>query len=103
MKQNLDTVSQTVFNSFPITPECRVTTGSLICHYIRESLICHTRLILQTRIEGNKSCTRVWFGVRQCSQEPRRVTLSMVRASYSRVLHIAVVVGLLRLFTKNCN
>jgi len=42
MKQNLDTVSQTVFNSFPITPECWVATGSLICH---------THLIRQTRIE----------------------------------------------------
>jgi len=39
--------------------------------------------------------------VRQCGLEP----ISVVRASYSRVLHIAVVhiVGLLRLFTKNCN
>jgi len=51
MKQNLDTVSQTVFNSFPITPECRVATGSSICHYIRGSLICHTCLIRQTQIE----------------------------------------------------
>jgi len=51
MKQNLDTVSQTVFNSFPITPKCRAATGSLICHYIRGSLICHTCLICQTRIK----------------------------------------------------
>jgi len=99
MKQNLDTISQTVFNSFPITPECRVATGSLICHYMGGSLICHTRLIRQTRIKQNRSCTRVWFGVRQCRQEPHRVTLAMVCASYSRVLHIAVV-GLLRLFPK---
>jgi len=40
------------------------------------------------------------FGVRQCSQEPRRVILSVVCASYSRVLLIAIAVGLLRLFTK---
>jgi len=103
MKQNLDIVSQTVFNSFPVTPECRVATGSLICNYIQRSLICHTRLICQTRIEQNKSCTHYWFGVHQCSQEPRRVTLSVVCASYFRVLHIVVVVGLLRLFAKNCN
>ena len=43
------------------------------------------------------------FGVSQCSQEPRRVILSVVRASYSRVLLIAIAVGLLRLFTKNRN
>jgi len=40
------------------------------------------------------------FGVRQCSQESRRVMLSVVCASYSRVLLIAIAVGLLRLFTK---
>jgi len=38
--------------------------------------------------------------VRQCSQEPRRVILSVLRASYSRVLLIVIAVGLLRLFTK---
>jgi len=40
------------------------------------------------------------FGVRQCSQEPRRVILSVVCASYSRALLISIAVGLLRLFTK---
>jgi len=43
------------------------------------------------------------FGVRQCSQEPRRVIPSMVCASFSRLLLIAIAVGLLRLFTKNRN
>jgi len=38
--------------------------------------------------------------MRQCSHEPRRVILSVVFASYSRVLLIANVVGLLHLFTK---
>jgi len=32
----------------------------------------------------------------QCSQEPRSVIWSVVCASYSRMLHIAIVVGLLR-------
>jgi len=38
--------------------------------------------------------------MRQCSQEPRRIILSVVCGSYFRVLLIAIVVGLLRLFTK---
>jgi len=37
---------------------------------------------------------------RQCSQKPRRVILSVACASYSRVLLIAIAVGLLCLFTK---
>jgi len=36
----------------------------------------------------------------QCSQEPHRVLLFVACANYSRVLLIAVVVGLLRPFTK---
>jgi len=40
------------------------------------------------------------FGVHQCSQEPCWVILYVVCASYSRVLLIAIAVGLLRLFTK---
>jgi len=38
--------------------------------------------------------------MRQCSQEHRRVILSVVYASYLHVLLIAIAVGLLRLFTK---
>jgi len=38
-------VSQTVFNSFRTTPECRSRHLVLICHYIRGSFICHTCLI----------------------------------------------------------
>jgi len=38
--------------------------------------------------------------MRQCSQEPRRVILFVVCASYSRLLLIAIAVGLVRLFTK---
>jgi len=38
--------------------------------------------------------------MRQCSQEPRRGVLSVVCTNYSRVLLIAIVIGLLRLFTK---
>jgi len=40
MKQNLD--KSTCIQLFPKLRSARVATGSLICHYIRAGLICHT-------------------------------------------------------------